>query len=309
MPAKTLSATAKKKLDALMKRCRLHGFRETLIDEAGGEDEAHALAWEVIANDVRDIGDVDVIRFVSERAPTPERAEMLAAHLARYRPSGESWSQYLPHWEDDIDALVFRALPLSIAAFAAAELHYEAWAKLGLAFVRARRGETIAAGDAARIVVEMARQAARGKLVGSFGDRPTPCLDASGSEVALPTRTLDDVRGLALFVAPEQGRLFDETLAETTREDAWSTIASVDWVLCKMARDELLVQLAHRYPWAPQPDRFYGALGADTYDAEQMVALFDARLTAGTDTPSDLFAAARTLVAEVSEHGAERGDQ
>jgi hypothetical protein len=78
-------------------------FRETLIEEAGGEDEAHALAWEVVANDVRFVGDVSLSGFLLERAPSAERAGILAAHLARPLPP-EDRAQYLPGWYFEVES-------------------------------------------------------------------------------------------------------------------------------------------------------------------------------------------------------------
>ncbi|MDB4997764.1 MAG: hypothetical protein JWM74_5196, partial [Myxococcaceae bacterium] len=310
MTTKALSAAAKKKLDRLIKSCVDSGFRKTLIAEAGGEDEAHAIAWEVVANDVRYVGDVELSRFLAERALTAERAAILAAHLARHLPP-EDRAQYLPRWWIDVDTLVYRALPLAPATFATAEASYEEWAKLGLAFVRWRRGQTISSEHAERIVTELARSTARDKVLGRVTDEPTPSLDAQGEEVLLFLRTTADVRRLAEAIAPSGGARFDEALAEATRENAWSTISSVEPVLRAMPRAELLAQLAQRgcigQAWTSRPG-YQWTGGASTYRMDEVLALFDARLAARTDTPSDLFADAQRLARDVAERGVESGD-
>ena len=107
-----LSAAAKKNLARLIQRCIDGGFGETLVEEAGGEEEADALAWEAVANDVRYVGDVYLRRFVLARPMSAERAAILATHLARHLPP-EDGAQYLPRWYIDVDTLVYRALPLA----------------------------------------------------------------------------------------------------------------------------------------------------------------------------------------------------
>lgn len=302
MLPKALSATAKKKLTHLVRHCVDHGFRETLIAEAGGEDQAHAIAWEIIASDVGYVGDVWLSRFLLERAPSAEQAAILAAHLVRPLPP-EDRAQYLPGWYIDVDTLVHRALPLAPEAFAAAETRYEDWARLGLAFVRRRRGETISSEHAERIVTELARSTARGMLLERLADEVPRNLE-EGAEAPLLLRTTADVRRLAETIAPEGGTTFDAALAEAAGENAWSTIASVEPALRAMPRSELLAQLAERGSIA---QRWMSGV-AGWYRMDEALALFDARLASGADSWTDLLGDARRIALDVAEKGVERGD-
>lgn len=314
MATKRLSSTEKKRLDRLLEHCTESGFRNTLVEEAGGEDEAHALAWEAVANDVRWVGDLELARFLLEREPTAERAALLAAHLGRQEPP-DGWGQYLPRWYIDVDTLVSRALPLAPEAFAEAEAAYEEWARLGLAFVRRRRGEVIAREDAERIAAELARSTARDTLVGRRAEITLASLpadeDAHPPEVhRFVLQTTDDVRRLAEAIAPGGGAIFDAALVETTRENRWGTIASVEPALRTMPRDALVAELARRVCMGQTftSRGSYWVAGSDTYRMEEVLPLFEARLAAGLDTFTDLLADARQIAHDVAERGVEGGD-
>lgn len=294
MARKPTTDPARTKLARLLERCRTSGldFGEALIAETGSAEAAQALAWQAVACDAVSVADLDVRRFLLERAMSAEGPAVLASQLARLPPP-EDGTELLASWPRDVDALVFRGMNLDAAALPEAEARCDDRVRVGLSFVRWRRGEAISPEHAERIVGELARNTARGHVLGSH-DPTLPALDERGVEVRLCMRTLDDVRALAGRVAPDGEPRFDAALAEATRENAWATIADVEPALRGMPRAELVAQLAVRTEYTPRPGS-YTLVGSTTYRMDEALALLDARLAAGPDTAADLFAEARHL--------------
>ena len=293
MAKKPPTDPARTKLARLLERCRTSGlhFGEALIGETGSADAAQALVWQAVACDAVSIGELHARRFLLEQAMSAEGPTVLAAQLARLPPS-EDGTELLPTWPRDVDALVFRAMGLDALAFAGAEVRDDG-VRLGLSFVRWRRGEGVAPDHAERIVIELARNTARGHVLGSY-DPTLPALDERGVEVRVPVRTLADLRELAGRIAPGGASRFDEALAEATGENAWATIADVEPALRAMPRADLVAQLAVRTEYTPRPGVF-AVVGSTTYRMDEVLALLDMRLAAGIDTPAALFAEARRL--------------
>jgi len=181
MARKPPTDPARTKLARLLERCRTSGlhFGEALIGETGSADAAQALVWQAVACDAVSIGELHVRRFLLEQAMSAEGPAVLAAQLSRLPPS-EDGTELLPTWPRDVDALVFRAMGLDALAFAGAEVRDDG-VRLGLSFVRWRRGEGVAPDHAERIVIELARNTARGHVLGSY-DPTLQALDERGVE-------------------------------------------------------------------------------------------------------------------------------
>lgn len=294
MGKKAAADPARTKLTRLLERCRTSGlhFDEALIGETGSAEAAQALVWRAVGCDAVPVGELHVRRFLLEHAMSAEGPAVLAAQLARLPPP-EDGTELLAGWPRDVDALVFRAMILDAPALAEVEARCDDRVRLGLSFVRWRRGEVVPPDHAERIVTEHARSTARGHVLGSY-DPTLPALDDRGVEVRLAVRTLDDVRALAGRLAPDGELRFDEALAEATRENAWATIADVEPALRRMPRAELVAQLAVRTEYTPRPG-VYAIVGSTTYRMDEALALLDTRLAAGTDSPAALFAEARHL--------------
>jgi hypothetical protein len=266
-----------------------HGFPESLIARCGSKDAAYAEVWRAVESGACFAGEPLIASFLAEGDIDAARAEIMAAHLARYPTPDRRGLELLPGWTVGLDAVLYRAYTLAPAAFVRSEPSYGEWARLGLASLRRRRGEGISATLAERVTVALAQSCAADRLIGRHSDVVVRYLDGSGEEVSL---ALVDEASVHLFA-----QIFDPTdtiwpsaFEAAVRENRWGRISDVALVLRTTPLADLVAQLATRRCFANGV-----AFGSGVLIVEEAVDLFAVR----TDPAAALFDAGRALATAV----------
>lgn len=271
------------------------------VKKVAGDADPQALGWYLVVHDLVDAAQHDaLIGFLGADDLDEPRAAALARMLARRKdvldarsPLRGGVATWLPGWTTDLDAIAYRAVAVAPAAFAEHEAGYGEQARLGLAFVRRRRGQAIDAALSSAIVTALAEGQATD--YGISGGGALPFVDDSGVEVghrAGDKNDLASLRTVALRFGSAEA--WDAALAAAVKRNRWGLIENVESALRQLPLAELSQVFATR------GDR---RLFSDSSNAvETVIAVMEAR----GDDPEALLATPAHLPESESDAAAVR---